>query len=184
MTTLLCHVKPKLKKLNLQIINCIWFLILHIKIICIRLKYTHLLKLYQRYIDIILCMLNWIKVIIYNCIISRGYFTLLTKYRTQFIFIGCFHFYCIQMVLWILITVAIVYYFSSLWRNSPTRARAASVLRFLDHTQRHTTVDRTSLDKWSTRRRDLYLTTHNTLKRQAPMHPPGFNPTIPSSDRP
>jgi hypothetical protein len=26
----------------------------------------------------------------------------------------------------------------------------------------HTTLSRTSLDKWSTRRRDLYLTTHNT----------------------
>jgi uncharacterized protein Usg len=33
---------------------------------------------------------------------------------------------------------------------------------FLDHTQRRTTVSRTSLDEWSARHRDLYLTTHNT----------------------
>jgi len=29
--------------------------------------------------------------------------------------------------------------------------------RFLDHTQRRTTVGRTPLDEWSARRRDLYL---------------------------
>jgi len=33
---------------------------------------------------------------------------------------------------------------------------------FLDHTRRRTTVGRTTLDEWSARRRDLYLTTHNT----------------------
>jgi hypothetical protein len=33
---------------------------------------------------------------------------------------------------------------------------------FLDHTQRRTTVGRSPLDEWSARRRDLYLTTHNT----------------------
>jgi hypothetical protein len=31
----------------------------------------------------------------------------------------------------------------SFWRNSPLQARAASFLRFLDHTQWHTTVGRT-----------------------------------------
>ena len=45
-----------------------------------------------------------------------------------------------------------------LWRNSPKRARAASFLMFLDHTQWHTTVSRSPLDGWSARRRDLYLT--------------------------
>jgi len=35
-------------------------------------------------------------------------------------------------------------------------------LMFLDHTRRSTTVGRTSLDEWSARRRDLYLTTHDT----------------------
>jgi len=33
-------------------------------------------------------------------------------------------------------------------------------------TLRHTTRCRTPLDEWSARRRNLYLTTHNTYKRQ------------------
>jgi len=37
---------------------------------------------------------------------------------------------------------------------------------FLYHTQRRTTVGRTPLDEWSARRRDLYLTTHDTHNRQ------------------
>ena len=45
---------------------------------------------------------------------------------------------------------------------------------FLDHTQRRTTVGRTPLDEWSARRRDLYLTTHNTHNRQISMPPVGF----------
>ena len=47
-----------------------------------------------------------------------------------------------------------------LWRCDPTRVMASSFLRFLDHTQRRTTVGRTPLDEWSARRRDLYLTTN------------------------
>jgi hypothetical protein len=34
---------------------------------------------------------------------------------------------------------------------------------------RHTTLGRTPLDEWPARRRDLYLTTHNTHKRQTSM---------------
>ena len=54
---------------------------------------------------------------------------------------------------------------SLLWEKSarqPPWAKASSFRRFLDHTQRRTTFGRTPLDKWSTRRRDRYLTTHNT----------------------
>ena len=58
--------------------------------------------------------------------------------------------------------------------NSPQWARASSFLRFLDHTQRRTTVGRTPLDEWLARRRDLYLTTHNTHKRDTSMPPVGF----------
>ena len=47
-------------------------------------------------------------------------------------------------------------------------------LWFLDHTLRHTTVGRTPLDEWSHRRRDLYLTTHNTHYRQTSMPPGGI----------
>ena len=42
-------------------------------------------------------------------------------------------------------------------------------LIFLDHTRRRTTVGRTPLDEWSARRRDLYLTTHDTHNRQISM---------------
>jgi hypothetical protein len=41
-------------------------------------------------------------------------------------------------------------------------------------TLRHTTLGRTRLDEWSARRRDLYLTTHNTHKRQTSMLPAGI----------
>jgi len=51
-------------------------------------------------------------------------------------------------------------------------------LVFLDHTQRRSTVGRTPLDEWSARRRDLYLTTHDTHSRQKSMPPVGFEPTI------
>ena len=61
----------------------------------------------------------------------------------------------------------------------------SSFTRFLDHTQRRTTVGRTPLDEWPARRRDLYLTTtHNTHNRQTSMHPLGFEPTIPAGERP
>ena len=55
---------------------------------------------------------------------------------------------------------------------------------FLDHTRRRTTIGRTPLDEWSARRRDLYLTTHNTHNRQTPMPPVGFEPTISAGERP
>ena len=66
----------------------------------------------------------------------------------------------------------------------PTRVMASSFLRFLDHTQRRTTVGRTPLDEWSARRRDLYLTAHNTHNRQTSMSPVGFEPTISAGERP
>jgi len=49
---------------------------------------------------------------------------------------------------------------------------------------RHTTLSKTPLDKWSVRRRDLYLTTHNTHNRQRSMPLVGFKPTISASEQP
>jgi len=64
-----------------------------------------------------------------------------------------------------------IYFF--LWRCGPTRARASSFLRFLDHIQRCTIVCRTTIDERSARRR--YQTTI----------PPGrFKPKISASKRP
>jgi len=48
----------------------------------------------------------------------------------------------------------------------------------------HTTIDRTTLDEWSARRRGLYLTIHNTHKKQTSMPLTGFELTIPASERP
>ena len=77
---------------------------------------------------------------------------------------------------------AILFFF--LWRCGLTRAMTSSFLRFLDHTKRRTTVSRTPLEEWSARRRDLYLTTHNTQHRQTSMPPVGFEPTISAGERP
>ena len=41
-----------------------------------------------------------------------------------------------------------------------------------------------SIELWSARHRDLYLTTHNTHKRQTSMPPVGFKPTISAGERP
>jgi hypothetical protein len=51
-------------------------------------------------------------------------------------------------------------------------------------TLRHTTIGRTPLDEWSARHTDLYLTTHNSHKRQTSIPPPGFEPAIPASELP
>jgi hypothetical protein len=56
--------------------------------------------------------------------------------------------------------------------------------RGLTITLRHTTLGRAPLDEWSARRRDLYLTTHNTHKRQTSVPPAVFEPTVPASERP
>jgi hypothetical protein len=42
----------------------------------------------------------------------------------------------------------------------------------------------TPLDEGSTRRRDLYLTTHTTHNRKTSMPPAGFKPANPAGDRP
>jgi hypothetical protein len=51
-------------------------------------------------------------------------------------------------------------------------------------TLRHTTLNRTPLEKWSARRRDLYRTTNNIHKRHISMTSLGFEPAIPASERP
>jgi len=61
---------------------------------------------------------------------------------------------------------------------------ASSFLRFLDHTQRRTTVGRTPLDEWSACRRDPYLTTRDTHNTQISMPPVGFERTISVGERP
>ena len=50
------------------------------------------------------------------------------------------------------------------WLDSPQWAKV-SYYRGFTIKLRHTTLGRTPLDEWSARRRDLYLTTHNTHDR-------------------
>ena len=77
--------------------------------------------------------------------------------------------------------------YNSLWLyfHSPVAGfLASSFSRFLEHTQRLATVGRTPLNEWSIRRRDLYLTTHNTHNRQTSMPPVVFEPTISAGEQP
>jgi hypothetical protein len=77
----------------------------------------------------------------------------------------------------------IICLFVCLRRDHPQWAKASSFKRFLDHTQRRTTVGRTPLDEWSARRRDLYQTTHNT-QQQTNIHAPvGLEPTTSAGER-
>ena len=48
----------------------------------------------------------------------------------------------------------------------------------------YTLPELTPLDELSIRRRDLYLTTHNTHNRKTPMPPVRFEPTISAGERP
>ena len=72
------------------------------------------------------------------------------------------------------------FYVLCFWRYSPQWARISTFTRFLDHTQRCTTVGRTPLDEWSARCRDLCLTKYNTTNIHAPVV---FEPTISATDK-
>ena len=70
-------------------------------------------------------------------------------------------------------------HFTALYRDL-----ASSRTRLLYHPQRRATVGRNPLNEWSVRRRDLYLTTHNTHNRQTSMPRVGLEPTIAAGERP
>jgi hypothetical protein len=55
--------------------------------------------------------------------------------------------------------------------------------KFLDHTQRRTTISMTPLDEWSARLRDVYLTAHNIPNRHL-CSPVGFELAISAGKRP
>jgi hypothetical protein len=67
--------------------------------------------------------------------------------------------------------------------NSPQWAKLHDCRSFTI-TLSHTTLSRTPPDEWWARRRDLYLTTHNTHKTQTSMPPAGFETAIPANERP
>jgi hypothetical protein len=73
------------------------------------------------------------------------------------------------------ISIYIYIFFFFVWLDSLIRAWASSFRRgFMITHIRHTKLGRTPLDEGPARRRDLYLTTHNTHKRQTSMPPVGF----------
>jgi hypothetical protein len=70
-------------------------------------------------------------------------------------------------------------FFLSLDPFLPTHCRCRGYCYPWSHSTTHTnTLGRTPLDEGSTRRRNLYLPTHNTHKRQTSMPPVGFEPAI------
>jgi hypothetical protein len=68
--------------------------------------------------------------------------------------------------------------------TAPWGPRPPNFSRLRDHTLRHTTLGRTPRDEGPARGINLYMTTNNTHKRQISMAPVGFEPTIPTSERP
>jgi hypothetical protein len=77
--------------------------------------------------------------------------------------------------------VPIILFFSFLFfffffRGLPLRGFAITLIGHTSHGSTHP-------DELSARRGDLYLSTHNTHNRQAPMPPAGFEPTIPASEQ-
>ena len=82
------------------------------------------------------------------------------------------------------LSLSLSLFFFFMARQPPVGLASSFWMTFLDHTQRRTTFGRTPLDEWSARRRDPYLTTHNTHNRQTSMPPAGFEPTILAGKRP
>ena len=68
------------------------------------------------------------------------------------------------------------------WCNTPSGPEPH--YRGFTVTLRHTTLRRTTLDERSARRAELYMTKHNTRKRQTSVPPAGFKPAIPAGERP
>jgi hypothetical protein len=67
--------------------------------------------------------------------------------------------------------------------TAPSRPRPPHYWGFTI-TLRQITLGRTPLHEWSVRRRDLYLTTNNTHKRETSMPPAKFKTIIPTSEWP
>jgi hypothetical protein len=66
----------------------------------------------------------------------------------------------------------LIYSFPLLVAQQPHSGPGRPHYRGFTFIHRHTTVGSTPLDEWSARRRDLYLATHNSHKRQTSMPPP------------
>ena len=132
--------------------------------------------------EVLLCYILWSSVVLLNTKFSidmfykvirhtypKKFYSYLTKYPKVAVF-STWH-----RLAW--------YTFFSITQQ-PLLGQGSSLSRPHEHTLRHTTVGRTPLDEWSARRRDLYLTTHNTRNRQTLMPPAGFEPATPANEWP
>jgi hypothetical protein len=107
------------------------------------------------------------------CMYVRMYPAVCTKYNGD----GMAH---LKLILLVTLSLCFLPLFGAI---APIGARSAPYRGF-EITLKHTTLGRTPLDKWSAQRRDFYLTTHNTHKRNTTMLPAGFEPLIVASERP
>ena len=76
-----------------------------------------------------------------------------------------------------------VYLFTFMARQPPAGLSLLSVEVSRSHSETPQ-LGRTPLDEWSALRRNLYLTSHNTDKRQTSMPPARFEPAMPASELP
>jgi hypothetical protein len=77
------------------------------------------------------------------------------------------------------------FFLSFCWRNSPQWPSASLFTRFLDHTQRRTTVRRSPPDECLARRRDHSTRQHTKpTTPTTPMPPMGFEPKLSAGERP
>jgi hypothetical protein len=69
------------------------------------------------------------------------------------------------------------------WLEKPLVGQGVLIIEVSrSHSPRHTTLGRTPLYEWLARRRDLYLSTHNTRKKQISMAPAGCERAVLASE--
>jgi hypothetical protein len=88
---------------------------------------------------------------------------------------------CQSQYFWIMVNYFVYLYYSDLFLRTHFRMHLITLSDTLTHTH---TLGWKPLDEGSVRRTDLYLTTHNTHKRQTSISPAEFEPAVPASDRP
>jgi hypothetical protein len=80
--------------------------------------------------------------------------------------------------------ISLQVYFLFLWRFDPIPGQVLPVRSFATTLSGHTTLGRIPLDEWPANHRHLYLTIKDTHKRHTSMCAAGFEPTIPTNERP
>jgi len=92
---------------------------------------------------------------------------------------------CVPVALFKLLTAYLTSVTLPFFLHCATSPSGSGPLHFwhLTTTLRHTTLGRAPLDEWSARRKDLYLTTHNSHKRDTSMPLAGFEPAVAASER-